>query len=166
MISALSQTGLVSFKRKRGSYKHENCNAWLGELITGLTQQGIPSHNIVIVMDNAPCHSRAELVAEQFPGVSILRLGPYSPMLNPIKMAWSVMKTFLKQREAATLPQLLAANHNAIGLTQTEWRLRYVENLIDEAKNVVTPMKCIQFVNHSQIFFADAMGLRDMPVGE
>jgi transposase len=164
MIGAITQTGFISFKRKRGSYKMENCNAWLREILQDISVQGVPLNNIVIVIDNAPCHSRAEQVVDQFPGVSILRLAPYSPMLNPIEMAWGVMKSYLKQKEAATLPQLLAGNQN--GLTQTEWRLRFVENLIDEAQEQITPMKCMRFVNHSQIFFGDAMALKDMPVGE
>jgi transposase len=164
MIGAISQTGMIAFRRKRGSYKHENCNLWLRELLQGVIAQGVAAHNIVIVCDNAPCHSRAQDAVAEYPGAVLLRLAPYSPMLNPIEMAWGVIKAFLKQKEAATLPQILDGNNH--GLTQTEWRLRYVENLIDEARETITQMKCLQFVNHTQAFFADALSLRDMPVGE
>ena len=75
-----------------------------------------------------------------------------------------MIKTQLKQKEAASLQQLLIANHS--GLTQTEWRLRYVEGLIDEARHSLTPIMCMQFVNHTQKFFADALELREMPPGQ
>ena len=99
-----------------------------------------------------------------YPGASILRLAPYSPMLNPVETAWSVIKAFLKGKEASTVDQVLTGNHN--GLTQTEWRQRFVEGIIDEARATVTPMKCIQFINHTHAFYADALSLKDMPVGQ
>lgn len=163
MIGALTQLGLISFQRRRGSYKHEQFNAWLNDLLQSLLAQGIQSNNVVIVMDNAPCHARAEQVIGNYPGASILRLAPYSPMLNPIESAWSDIKAQLKDKEAASLAEVLAGNNN--GLTQTEFRLRFVERLIDEARQAVTTMKCMRFVNHTQTFFADALALKDMPVG-
>ena len=50
--------------------------------------------NIVIVCDNAPCHSNIEaMIAEnEFNGARIIRLRPYSPQLNPIEAAWSFTK--------------------------------------------------------------------------
>jgi transposase len=163
MLGALTQTGMVGFTRRRGSYKAEHCNLWIRELVQGVINQGIPSNSIVVVLDNAPCHSRVEQAVVDFPGTTILRLAPYSPMLNPIESAWSVIKAKLKEKEAASLQLMLNANHN--GLTQTEWRMRYLEGLIDEARPAVTNMMCMQFVNHTVTFFADAIALRDMPAG-
>jgi transposase len=127
--------------------------------------QGISAGNMVIVLDNAPCHSKAEVVMAEYPGASLLRLAPYSPMLNPIESAWSAIKSQMKRKEAESINELLAGNLNNNGLTQTEWRLRYVESLIDEARNTVTPLMCMKFVNHTQTYYADALSLKDMPVG-
>jgi transposase len=166
MIGALTQTGIISFQRRRGNYKHQHCNAWLRELLQSIVAQGIQSHNIAIVIDNAPCHSRAEEAVAEFPGAELLRLAPYSPMLNPIESAWGVMKAVLKQKEAAQLPHLLAGPPANSGLTKTEWRLRFVEGIIDEVRQSVTPLMCMHFVNHTQAFFADALNLHDINVGQ
>ena len=41
---------------------------------------------VVVVLDNAPCHSRIEkiLLEEEFKDHKFLGLAPYSPMFNPI----------------------------------------------------------------------------------
>ncbi|POM74901.1 Hypothetical protein PHPALM_8064 [Phytophthora palmivora] len=53
---------------------------------------------MVLVLDNAPCHCRAEQGFEEteFLDATLLRLGPYSPMLNPIKNVFSTFKTAVK----------------------------------------------------------------------
>ena len=55
---------------------------------------GILLQNIVIVCDNATCHSNIEvmLAENEFNGARIIRLGPYSPQLNPIEAVWSFTK--------------------------------------------------------------------------
>jgi len=135
MIGALSQTGLVSFKRKRGNFRGVHFDEWLQKVVQKLVSRCIPQEKIVLVVDNAPCHSRAEAALQPFPGASILRLGLYSPMLNPIEAAWNTIKAELKSKEAASLAQLLAGA--PAGMTQTEWRLQYVEGLIDGARKLV-----------------------------
>ena len=60
---------------------------------------------------------------------------------------------------------MMLNGHVNSGLTQTEWRLRYIERLIDEGQQRITPIMCMQFCNHVQSFFASALELRDMPVG-
>ncbi len=54
---------------------------------------------VVLEIDNAPCHSGIEeiLSKPEFSGNVILRLGPYSPMLNPIESIWSVLKSEVKK---------------------------------------------------------------------
>ncbi|KAG6946641.1 hypothetical protein JG688_00015939, partial [Phytophthora aleatoria] len=51
--------------------------------------------NIVVVLDNAPCHASAEAVfAEpEFQDATLQRLRPYSPMLNPIENVFSAFKS-------------------------------------------------------------------------
>ena len=56
-----------------------------------------------MVVDNAPCHSNIEEVfsEEEFLRCEVLRLGPYSPMFNPIEQVWSLIKAYVKQELAA-----------------------------------------------------------------
>ncbi len=49
----------------------------------------------VIIMDRAGWHG--EDLADEFPNISIIRLPPYSPELNPIEQVWQ----WLRQRELA-----------------------------------------------------------------
>ncbi|POM71545.1 hypothetical protein PHPALM_11873 [Phytophthora palmivora] len=54
--------------------------------------------DMVLVLDNAPCHCRAEQGFEEteFLDATLLRLGPCSPMLNPIENGFSTFKTAVK----------------------------------------------------------------------
>ena len=52
----------------------------------------------VVVCNNAPCHSKFKECVIEHPGLIICRLGPYSPMLNPVETVWSKMKAVVKQR--------------------------------------------------------------------
>lgn len=166
MVGALSQTGFVSFLRRRGSFKAEDFKMWLrGVCQTLSTTHAINMDSIEIVLDNAPCHSKAEELLADFPGLSICRLAPYSPILNPIEAAWNSIKSYMKNREAESLNTLLSG-HLESGLTQTEYRLRYVENLIDEGRALITPVMSINFFNHVQRFYADVLEMKDIPVGQ
>lgn len=53
----------------------------------------------MLVVDNAPCHTRAEEVfgERSFVGAELLRVGPYSPMLNPIENVFSAYKASFKR---------------------------------------------------------------------
>ncbi|KAE9039114.1 hypothetical protein PR001_g5211 [Phytophthora rubi] len=55
---------------------------------------------VVIVLDNAPAHNQVELrleeVIAEHGDLELLRLGPYSPMLNPIEGWFSVFKAKVK----------------------------------------------------------------------
>jgi transposase len=57
-----------------------------------------PNKNSVIVMDNAKIHHDEKLVEsiEQM-GCKVLYLPPYSPDYNPIEMAFSGVKSWLKK---------------------------------------------------------------------
>ena len=164
MVAALTQTGLIHFVRQRGSFKSHNFNNWLRQLITTIITTGRQPQEIAIVIDNAPSHSKAEEVVNDFPGVIMLRLAPYSPMLNPIEGAWNAIKFKIKTLNSNRLPQLLLQQDYG-GLTQTEYRLRFVEQLIDESKEVVTPMMCLNLINHTHTFYADALAEQDIRFG-
>ena len=66
---------------------------------------------VVIVLDNAPCHSHIEeVLADEFRRNHVLRLAPYSPMLNPIENIWSVVKADVKSNLAEHLQEMLNNN--------------------------------------------------------
>ena len=63
-----------------------------------------------MVVDNVPCHSNIEEVfsEEEFLGCEVLRLGPYSPMFNPIEQVWSLIKSYVKQELTVKIVSILA----------------------------------------------------------
>ncbi|RHY24346.1 hypothetical protein DYB32_008887 [Aphanomyces invadans] len=52
--------------------------------------------NVVIVFDNAPAHSQTEERVVMHDDLVFLRLGPYSPMFNPIENCFIVFKAKIK----------------------------------------------------------------------
>lgn len=107
-------------------------------------------------MDNAACHSKIEQCQDQFPGLIVKRLGPYSPMLNPIENIWSKMKSHVKKE--MVVPNV---SGHAIG----EQRLVFAEGLIDSAMNQITYRDCVACCRHSQGFSPAVLNSEDMQPG-
>ena len=110
MIRALCSQGIMKFTTKRGSYNSVSCKNRVRELICSLRDREI--ENPVIVCDNASCHSGLEQIftGKEFRAATLLRLGPYSPALNPVEGkhsrvfllivcfigVWSILKSYIK----------------------------------------------------------------------
>jgi transposase len=82
-----------------------------------LEQQLLPRLPVgsVLVMDNARIHHGGrieELVAQH--GCRVVYLPPYSPDLNPIELAWSWIKGFVRGLRPRDAPARLAAIEAAI----------------------------------------------------
>ena len=166
MLGAISSIGTSFFEKRRGAYNHTDFNEWVKNLLRSAIQDGINMDSIVIVCDNAPCHSRIEnlLEEEEFTGVTILRLAPYSFMLNPIENVWSAIKSKIKSISATDFHSMIAGDPDRM-LTQVEWRLRCVENYIDQSIAVVNPSMCQRCINHCNKHFVNCIMLRDMEPG-
>ncbi|KAE8878713.1 hypothetical protein PF005_g7989 [Phytophthora fragariae] len=52
---------------------------------------------IVTVFDNEPAYSQTEVLVPVHDDLVLLRLGPYSPMYNPIENCFSALKAKIKQ---------------------------------------------------------------------
>lgn len=144
IIGAIDSSGLVRYTCKRGSFTAAICNNWMTELLTELSAQ--TSDSCVIVCDNAPCHSKLESVfsSSQF---QLLRLGPYSPALNPIEIIWSVVKSKIKERMSITYDRILLGDpENRI--SKQEWRMRHLEEIALEAKTAITAELCSNAIRH------------------
>lgn len=94
LICAISAAGLLEVERRRGSFNNESATAWV-ETPQRTQDTGNRPEGLVIVVDNAPCHSLVEAVLDRTTA-TLLRLAPYSPMLNPVKTIWSKVKAFVK----------------------------------------------------------------------
>lgn len=155
VIGAISPFQIIKWSRHRGAFKSETAKEWVTNMLSNLPH-GLTPNNIVLVMDNAPCHSKIEECQDIFPGLIVQGLGPYFPMLNPIENIWSKMKSVVKRE--MVVPNV---SGHAIG----EQRLVFVEGLIDSAMNQITNRDCINCCQHSQRFFPAALNSEDMHPG-
>lgn len=166
MIAGISQRGLHHFKRLRGSFRINDANEWLRGLLRELQTEGHSNENLVLVSDNAPCHSKFESVfAEtEFAGISFLRLSPYSAALNPIEYAWNSIKSVIKQ-EMSRRDASDSSDERGV-LTISEFRLRKVESAIDFALSSLNMFSCVSYFNHVQKFYPESLSMNDLPVGQ
>ena len=155
VIGAISSFQVIKWSRRRGAFKAEDAKEWVEDMLLNLPH-GISPETTVLVIDNAPCHSRLEELVARFPGFIIQRLGPYSPMLNPIENIWSKMKSYIKTEMKVP---------NVIPPAIVEQRLAFVETLIDRAMIQVTNRDCANCCQHAQGFFNSAINGEDMQVG-
>jgi transposase len=114
LIGAIASNGFMYWERRRGSFKKPEFKTWFRHCLHAAIATGLQLPNIVIVLDNAPAHSNAEEVIHEaeFFGVSLLRLAPYSPMLNAIEVVWSVVKARIKTSMQAGYQQASSPKAN------------------------------------------------------
>lgn len=156
LIGAISTTGVVHMQHRRGSFTAQLANEWVTILMQKWEDAGNNLEDLVIVSDNAPCHSKLERVIDSTPA-SLLRLGPYSPMLNPIESIWSKIKTYAKNN-------IRVPNVSGPGII--EQRLVYLEDIIERAMNTITGGDCTRAVQHCTVHQANALAMNDMAVGQ
>ena len=162
IIAGISQTGLIHWERRRGHFKKEDCRQWMRNLMDKVHE---PFSNVVIVCDNAPIHADLEtLLDEEFHGAELLRLAPYSAPLNPIEECWSVVKSEIKKLLNVTLQDVLQPAPQ--GMTQTEYRLKHLETIIDESMPKISPTLCMKTCNHVQRHYPSVLSLKDLQMGD
>ena len=159
-IGAISSLGLIHYELRRGSFKKENAAEWVKTCLrVAISKHGGP---VVLVVDNAPCHSQVEEVLQEreFRNCKILRLGPYSSMFNPIENIWSIVKSEVKRNLANELLSVL--NTRDASLTIAEQRLRVLERLMHAALANITPSVCNNCIASIQSKITRALNLEDM----
>ena len=82
--------------------------------------------NLVIVSDNAPCHSNIEDLLLERGYVGARMFGSYSPQLNPIESVWSTVRAKFEGLHAIRKNDMMAGVQQN-DITNTEFRLRYIE---------------------------------------
>ncbi|KAG3079543.1 hypothetical protein PC121_g6946 [Phytophthora cactorum] len=121
--------------------------------------------NIVVVLDNALCHARAEAVFAEpdFQDATLLRLGPYSPMLNLIENVFSAFKSKVKGYVTEHRLQIIAvAAGNDDEGTPSAFS---AESCADFAPRVATAQLCASCYRHTLTFHVKVTDLEDIPVG-
>ena len=112
LVAALTSTGLQAAMTVSGAVNGDVFAAYLQQVLGPTLAPGD-----VVVLDNLPVHKvagLAELVAAR--GARLLYRPPYSPDFNPIELAFSKLKTWLRTAQARTRQALESVIQAA-----TEW---------------------------------------------
>ena len=146
VVCAVPAYQMIHTMRRRGTFKSDAAKTWVLEMLEHLPPRA-RVYSVVLVYDIAPCHSKFEECVNDYQGLIVCRLGPYSPMLNPVETIWSKIKAVLKQR--MRVPQ---AQSPGVG----KWQLPYIEGLIDDAMGLITVQDIVNACQHAQGFSACA----------
>lgn len=152
-----SSRSLIEVQIRRGSYKWQSGNEFILELVSTMRNRVGAIRRVVLICDNAPRHALLERAVEQVPGLTLLRLSPYSPMLHPIENIWSKLKSVVKRNNRVPVVEPPGV---------MEQRLQYLEGLIGNSLPEITFGDCTRSIQHSITFHQQlALGRIDMPVG-
>ena len=112
LIAALTPDGLGALMSVDGAVNGDVFAAYLDQVLGPTLVPGD-----VVVLDNLPAHKVAGLAERvEARGARLLYLPPYSPDFNPIELAFSKLKTWLRTAQARTREAL-----EAVIQTATEW---------------------------------------------
>lgn len=156
VIGAIYSNGVVKFEKKRGSFNATTAVEWIKSVFEKWQELGNSLNDLVIVCDNAPAHVSLSTAFEGTPA-QLLRLGPYSPQLNPIETIWSKIKCLVKSK--LEIPTVVPPG-------VVEQRLQYLEGIIEEAVCEITQGDCARAVQHSTSFHILAANLENILVGQ
>ena len=158
MVAGVSLRGLHHFETKRGPFTLCAAQNWLSEMVTELSEEGIPETSLAVVVDNAPVHNQFGKFLEQtHPGVLLLRLAPYSAPLNPIENCWSILKSEIKKKLPEKMKEPIDPN-----LSMKEHRLRLLEDSVEESLPVLTLEKISNSICHTAIYHQPVLALEDL----
>lgn len=110
LVAALTPTGLQAVMTLSGAINGDVFATYLDQVLGPTLRPGD-----VVVLDNLPAHKvagLAELVEAR--GARLLYLPPYSPDFNPIELAFSKLKTWLRMAQARTREALESVIQTAI----------------------------------------------------
>ena len=158
-IGAMSDSKMLLFTTQRGSFKADSFNEWIKELISVCSAQGIDKPTLII--DNASAHTGLEAIIEVYENVELLRLAPYSCLLNPIKLVWSFIKNHIKRGLRQKIGELsMTQRTGSIGIS--EQRMRCLERLAVEAIGSVTGRMLANFANRVEKYYPAVMRQEDL----
>lgn len=100
------------------------------------------------------------MLTGEFKEKKIIRLAPYSPMLNPIEPVWSVIKLKVKSLLAEQIPTLLR-EENHVGF-RVEFRAGELENIVQRGVVEISNGLCNRFLAKVQTFIPNVLNLEDV----
>ena len=155
-IGAMTNSRMLLFTTRRGSFKYPDFNEWIEQLIETCFTQGI--ENPTLIIDNAPAHARVETVVDNYENVNLLQLAPDSYLLNPIELVWSVLKSHIKQKMRERMDQILEIQRiGKLGIA--EQRMQMLEELAVESMGTISGRMFANFAARVEKYYPTVMRL-------
>lgn len=159
-MTCISNDGLKNSESRFGSFDCPASNDFVRRMLRALAARQ-DLDEIVVVLDNAPCHKHVEddFAEPEFQRAHILRLRPYSPVLNGIENVFSVFKAHMKRFMASNRSFIL----NVLPVTtitahRSSFLVRAAEDILP---NVATARLCNRCIHRTLKFVAAAILMRD-----
>ncbi|POM78286.1 hypothetical protein PHPALM_4202 [Phytophthora palmivora] len=134
----LCENGLVYFETRFGSNHFNNTNEFIRKLLRYVR-------------------------GTKFLDATLLSLGPYSPMLNPIENVFSTFKTAVKSFITESRMAILSV---PVGVTMKDHRQFFLQTAASRfLPEMTTPDRCQAYYRHTLRFHTLVTDLQDMPVG-
>ena len=110
VLGAIGIQGMICTHQKSGSMKRVDMESFLEFDLLPRLRKGM-----VLILDNARIHhgGRIEEIVEAA-GCSLLYLPAYSPDFNPIELAWSWLKRFVRRRRPRDVDSRLATIQSGV----------------------------------------------------
>ena len=117
VIGALGLNGIVAPLVYKGTLNGDFFHAYLEQCLAPALKKGD-----TVIMDNCSAHTAKNVLMPLFDkGINVVFLPVYSPDFNPIELAWSKIKAYLRKMKARTADELLDAIAGALGtITQMD----------------------------------------------
>lgn len=152
--AAISEKGIFQINYRRGSYNALSSKEWLENLLLKWRAEERECSNLVLVCANFP-HDDQE-VEEIFKsyGVTLLFLPPYSWHLNPMEIIFEQIERFVKHH--------INERERVISLSESGQCLQYLESIIEQAKESITPEDCQRAIQFTEGFHEQIMAMGDI----
>jgi transposase len=155
-----SEVGLVHHTIRLASTTLLSFQQFIDEMCAAAVQMFPAGDQIFVIYDNARPHVNA-VAPPEFNNISVKRLPPYSPFLNPVEMAHSAFKAGVKRALSLPAMQNRVGDRDAAteaGLNMQGWRARLLEEVAAENVDIITPEKCHRWYNHAQTYLPRCIG--------
>jgi transposase len=124
LIGALGVNGITAPLTYSGTLNGLLFHTYLKERLAPALKKGD-----TVIMDNCSAHIAKGVIQPLLEkGVNVVFLPPYSPDFNPVELAWSKIKAYLRKVKARTADELFTAIGEALNLITHDDIIGWIEH--------------------------------------
>lgn len=168
VLACMSAEGVALWEHASGALKPEEMNAFICRALDKIADGGKGERqqaslaDVALVIDNSPCHASIEelFADERYREVALVRLPPFSPMLNPCDSVFANFRAAAKQFLHTNEQQLVNASD---GTTVIEHRTSFlVRAAVEFFPQAATPEECAKSFEQTRVLTQEALCADDV----